>query len=130
MDYAYIKDNMKIRDNYPIYINPDFNEVVEMARLGWDTMRIMQSQEYLVIGSGYGNTHNSLMQAAKALLKPREYHQLDPLIMYHEDGVVWFNCEDVSGNAKTPLRKMARELTLEQMTTIRELIKESGLTWQ
>lgn len=58
---------MKLREEYPIYLNPTDEELIELAQSGWDTLRVMESDDCLVIGSGFGNTHETLVQYYKKM---------------------------------------------------------------
>lgn len=55
---------MKINDPnwYPAYLNPTFDELIELAKSGWDTCRILWNEDNkdFIIASGYGNTHDSV----------------------------------------------------------------------
>lgn len=44
--------------DYPIYINPLFDELVELGFTKWDTVRICVDREDIGLASGHGNTYN------------------------------------------------------------------------
>ncbi len=60
-------------DWYPCYLNPSFDEILELAKSGWDTCRILADQPHgsvvdstpgdIVIASGMGWTHSAQMDA-------------------------------------------------------------------
>ena len=47
--------------DYPIFINPDFKEILELCTQNWDTIRICVQDDTIAIASGFGNTHNSVI---------------------------------------------------------------------
>lgn len=121
---------MIIREDYPIYVNPDFDEIKQIAERGWDTLRIMASDEYFIIGSGYGNTHSSLVVFAKNLLKKREMFHLLAYIMFHEGGRCYFNMDgktDQKDDESMPASKALGYFCKWQQETIRDIIRESDL---
>lgn len=51
----------------PIFLNPSIDEIKELVDETLDTVRICDEEENdrLALASGYGNTHDSVMKAAK-----------------------------------------------------------------
>lgn len=85
--------------DYPIFINPDFAEIAELAKSGWDTVRICVDNENIGVASGYGNTHQSVIDMMRVKLDDRRLLP-ESYILFKEDGDFWFNCEDMSGERK------------------------------
>jgi hypothetical protein len=103
--------NYRGKDWPPIYFDPEFDEMLELTK-SFDTLRIGLVKEklgvFLVIASGYGNTHSTLSKALGEMnprLKPNregeKYAGLDGCaILYEEDGRHWFNMADLGGGEK------------------------------
>ena len=52
--------------SYPIYLDPSLEELVEIANGPClDTLRIQDSTNHFAIASGYGNTHDNILTAAR-----------------------------------------------------------------
>jgi hypothetical protein len=139
---------MKLREDYPIYLNPTDKELIELAESNWDSLRVLESSDTLVIASGYGNTHESLAQFYKKHAgrgKTRERwnfrtqsnetlyvcHNLpnwDPFIFFHDHTKLMLcNLGDVSGPERaTPSvwRSYFPDSRIEQFRLIAEF---SGL---
>jgi len=96
--------------SYPIFIDPDFNELMELAKSGWDTVRIClnQNDDFIAMASGHGNTHQSVIDAVKNVKGLRRWHP-ETYILFKEQGDFWFNLEDVSGERKAHYRKVVKE---------------------
>jgi len=71
--------------DYPIYINPDFGEIVELAKTKPDTLRIIEGydNQNIAIASGYGNTHDSVVKGARVKLENKRWSGFD-YILYRE----------------------------------------------
>ena len=122
---------MKLCKDYPIYVNPTFDEIVEMAHSHWDTMRILVTNDILdrnrhdfAIGSGYGNTHHSLVLGYRKY-RGKKHFSSDTYILYHENGRVYMNLEDVGRSARASFS--AWPLDQEHLALLRDLVRESGL---
>lgn len=127
---------MKIEENYPVYHDPTFEECVELAKSHWDTLRIMtykhrdnQEVEHLVVGSGYGNTHFSLIVATRKHINGgrREMWDVDTYILYRKGPRAYFNLEDVSGHDCAGFCEWAQYFISEHINVLRDIIRESGL---
>lgn len=104
---------MRIREDYPIYLDPSDEELIQLAESGWDTLRVMEGPEVFAIGSGFGNTHDSIIyyyamskgfKREKALYGYKwggRWPDWDPFIFFHErSGIMLCNLEDVSGSRR------------------------------
>lgn len=113
--------------SYPIFINPEIPEVVELAKSGWDTVRICVEEEVLAIASGYGNTHQSVIEAVSALLKPKKRFFPETYILFREEGDFWFNLEDVSGQRKAHYFSVIKQyFNPDHAAILRDLVQMSG----
>lgn len=125
---------MKLTTNYPIYCNPTFDEIVELASGRWDTCRILVAHTYngpidLFIASGFGNTHSSMIQHLRVYYNTRHVFS-DAFILYYCAKTALFNTSDMSGgkdNAKA-LPAIRKYFTPEHQTMLLDLIQESELT--
>ncbi len=123
---------MKINDPqwYPSYLNPSFDELLELAASKWDTCRILINplNDDFIIGSGYGNTHASIVERYRIHLGRKRAPQTDTFIMYHEGGVVLFNMEDMAnGHLKTRWTEACVMFSDTHCEILKDLIRESGL---
>lgn len=83
--------------DYPVLINPTDYEVAAFSdKEKWDTLRICVSGENIAIGSGHGNTHDSITKLA-------QMRYPDTYILFRVDGRFYFNMEDTGGKRKTSL---------------------------
>lgn len=122
---------MKIRDDYPIYVNPDFEEILELAESKWDTCRIMESEEYLCIASGYGNTHNSIVTYTRQLLKKKEMFSLCSFILFHEQGICYVNGDGhlpYKDDRRVRLQSALKYFSANSIPMLKDLARESGLS--
>lgn len=81
---------------FPIWINPDFDEMKEIAALKWDTLRVLETDDGkcdLIIADGYGHTHSSTVQMYAAMLKLRRYliPTMSDVIIHHIRGQAYMN---------------------------------------
>jgi len=98
---------MKLINNYPIYLAPTLSDIEELGKDHWDTLRILVVNEIkskvcpypetLVIASGYGNTHNNLIQVARTFYATLGYRHIfsDDYIAFHVLKVAYFNVDSV-----------------------------------
>lgn len=118
---------MKLREDCPIYLNPDFNEICEIAKRGWDTIRICVSESNnLLLASGYGNTHNTISTYYKQTSLEAKREFLDCFILYKESGTAYFNTEDIRGGNEKD-RRWQRFFDNSHAEIIKDLILESDL---
>lgn len=80
---------MKLREDYPIYLNPTDSELIELAESHWDTLRVMECDKVFVISSSYGNTHETLVQFYKKHVG--KIPSWNPYIFFFENGVLLCN---------------------------------------
>ena len=119
---------MKLTDSYPIYLNPNFNELLELAQAGWDTIRICVEPDAndILLASGYGNTHTCIARQYKAI---NRRGLLDGFILYKEANIAYFNTEDIrGGRAKHRSPGWEQYFSQEHEEIIKDLIRESNLT--
>jgi hypothetical protein len=111
----------------PIFLNPSFDEILELAQNRWDTIRILASKKDLVLASGYGNTHSSMMFCLKKHYG-RQVLYYESFILYHNHQKAYFNLEDLSGNEEAGYIVWREYFSQEQVEILRDLIRESGLS--
>ncbi len=111
----------------PIFVNPTFDEILILAANRWGTIRILSSETELILASGYGNTHSSMITRLR-LHRNRRQLDYDSYILYHEHNTAYFNLEDVSGNDRASFRIWKKYFTEDQVALLRDLIRESELT--
>ena len=119
---------MKLADNYPIYLNPNFNEILELAQAGWDTIRICVESDTgdILLASGYGNTHTSIARRYKII---NRRGLLDSFLLYKEGNIAYFNTEDMrGGREKHRSPGWEKYFSQEHEEAIKDLIRESNLT--
>lgn len=127
--------SMKLREEYPIYLDPDFAEVLEICKVGWDTLRVgtftipysqTLENEHLVIASGYGNIHTTLAHAIRDHFRNKRI-MMDPYILHHRGGIAYFNLEDVGGSQYARYEKWSGFFRQEHVEIFKDIIRESGL---
>lgn len=139
---------MKIRDDYPIYLNPTNAELLELAESQWDSLRVMECDDTLVIASGYGNTHETLVQyykkhmgGGKTKKRWNSYTQSEeevyvcrcipdwnPFIFFHDrTGIMLCNLGDVSGPDRALPSRWRKEFSVERVKQFRQIAELSGL---
>lgn len=141
---------MRINDPqwYPCYLNPTFDEIVELAKSGWDTCRILVVSSYdverglpndFIIASGFGNTHGSVQTRYYIHLGAKRIEvngrtrwrskanlpHLDPSILHHSNGIAYMNCEDIGGGQYDRIDKWPLDDT--HLEILKDLIRESEL---
>ena len=127
---------MKIRHDYPIYLNPTWEELEELAKSGWDTVRIAVDGQNLILGSGHGNTHHSLAHfyGVHKGITPRERTgsvcaSLDScLILYYRGKQAYFNNDDDGGTDRARLTALRNCLSEQHYQMLTDLIQLSELT--
>lgn len=107
--------------DYPIYINPSTKDMFELAATGFDTVRICVEDELLAVASGYGNTHQSVIDAVRQSLKIKRWHP-ETYILFKENNQYWFNLEDISGDRKVFWRDVKSYFSDEHWNLISDLI--------
>ncbi len=111
------------------YINPDFNEILELVASRWDTCRILihEKTNEMVIGSGYGNDHNSL-SIRYWEYKGKRRQVLDPFILFRTfNGEALMNLEDISGSRNARYDEWSKHFGELHLDMLKDLIRESGL---
>jgi hypothetical protein len=84
--------------SYPIYLNPTFEEIVELAAQSIDTLRIMEDGDHLAVASGYGNTHDSVQRAARKHW-PR-FFPIDHILVRVPGGWKWTNLHNTEHSSE------------------------------
>jgi len=112
-------------DWYFIYLNPTFEEVQKLAESMWDTCRIIKHEDDIVIASGLGNTHESMLKAYRTHTQnlramPEAY------ILYHRGGIAFFNLEDLGGSRAARAARWERFFCDLHIKMLKDLIRESG----
>jgi hypothetical protein len=69
--------------SYPIYIDPTFDEIVELAKSQPDTLRVLEDEHVTALASGYGNTHDSVCKAVRLHLGNKRWLGVD-YILFNE----------------------------------------------
>jgi hypothetical protein len=121
--------------SYPAYLDPTFDEMVHLADSRWDTLRVLEWEEGILIASGYGNTHETLVYKWRSHYNiTRKYGGLpcwDPLIFFHDnrhDGPMLANMEDISGPRRAMPRQWMAMLHDRNVPFLVEIARLSGLT--
>lgn len=114
--------------HFPIYLQPTFDELCELAKSNWDTCRVLVTDEgELVIASGYGNTHTSMWQALRAY-KKNKYVHVESYIIYKEFGTLYMNLEDMGGRRAARLEQWQNYFVKqEHVDMLKDLARESSL---
>lgn len=81
--------------DYPILIDPTDAEVMQVSEK-WDTLRICVEGELIAIASGFGNTHQSIIDMVKNVKGLKRFHP-STYILFHILPSFYFNLEDVGG---------------------------------
>lgn len=112
---------------YPCYLNPTFDEIIELSKSGWDTCRILinDDNDDIIIASGLGNTHSSIVERYHIHLGKKRAPQTSPFIMHRSEGIVYMNQEDIGGSQYDRIDKWLIEG--KNLDILRDLIRESGL---
>ena len=138
---------MKLRSDYPIYLNPTDAELIELGESRWDTLRVLSGPDVLVIASGYGNTHETLVQRYKRhsgggktskRYDPRYQQEMDIYVgpcldwesyifFYDHRKVMLCNLGDVSGPEAASPSRWRREFDAERVRQFRLVAEASGL---
>lgn len=130
---------MKInnKDWMPCYLDPDFNELQELADSHWDTIRILTIDEprltgtlheCIVMASGYGNTHETLARNIRNSFGLKRTPFCYDFILYKSCGKPYFN--DLStGNDEMEVEEMLRSFTTKQQQILVDLIALSDLRY-
>lgn len=110
---------------FPMYLNPNFDEILELANSGWDTCRILHNQDNndLVIASGYGNTHSSMVERYKIHLNKKRAPYCDSYILWKRGNRAIMNVE---GECEKPWPIDVLGSRNEDM--IKDLVRESNLS--
>lgn len=107
--------------DYPILIDPTDDEVMQFTEK-WDTLRICTEGDVIAIGSGYGNTHQSIIDMVKRVKQLRRWHP-STYILYHCLPTFYFNLEDVGGPRESRVERVLREdFTERHRQIIQDLI--------
>jgi hypothetical protein len=140
-----------LREDHPIYLNPSDKELITLAESGWDSLRVMENDETLIIGSGYGNTHETLVQfykkyagggKTKERWDPRGQRMekvfvcpawrlpsFDPLILFYDARkILLCNLTDVGGSEFALPREWKKVISNERIRQFTLIAECSGLT--
>jgi hypothetical protein len=111
----------------PVYIDPDFDELMQLAKSGWDTIRLMIADDHIFLASGYGNCHETIARSVRAKLG-RRADAGTPAILFHQGGKAFINFCDFSGPEKVAYEKWHKFLNKNEIDMLRDLVRESGLS--
>lgn len=109
-----------------VYLNPEFDELMELVSERWDTVRILLAHDdsWIALASGYGHTHSSITNAIR---DGRKFRAGCPFILYHESQWCFFNCCDAGGGERVEAYKAVVEYFNEpHRGLLKDLIRESG----
>lgn len=97
---------MKVKaDRFPIYVNPDWNETIEITKAQPDNLRVIDNDQYFAVASGYGNNHTTIMRTA------RKYVRFGTALIFYKECGEWFlNMIDVEIEGMDNERLTMREL--------------------
>lgn len=109
---------ININSDFPIYLNPTFEELIELNTRGWDTLRILMNEDQFVVGSGYGNTHASLATALRTHLQVRRAPAMDAYIMHYVHSEYYL---DADGFEKVKLHRALRTVPAIWRQTINDI---------
>ena len=125
---------MRLREDYPIYLNPTDTELVELASTEWDTLRVVECEGTFLVASGFGNTHETLVQYYKrkngeGKTKIRNLPDWSSFIFFHDrTGIMLCNLEDVGGSDKATPSRWRRRFGAERLRQLRLIAEHSGLS--
>jgi hypothetical protein len=113
-----------ILEQYPILINPDDFEIIEWSKCqNWDTLRICCSENWIGIASGFGNTHDQVIKAAKKV-GIRDYLSCLDYILYKSGYEFYWNFDVINGKKAIYFKDGLKELfNNRQIEIIKELVK-------
>jgi hypothetical protein len=117
----------KITKDYPIYIDPSFEEICELATSNWDTCRILTCDDLddvLIIGSGYGNTHQSLVVAGKAYFNVKRFYTSNDKILFHKNEIAFIS--EAGEEDRFRYERWKQDFTSRVVQQLKDLIRESG----
>lgn len=106
---------------YPIYLNPDFEDILKLAEHQWDTLRILFSEDVLIIGSGHGNTHETLARAYRNHLKARRTPYLEAAIIHFSGHKFYL---DIDGDDHVLFEKRIVDMPDKWQPILRDAIRE------
>jgi hypothetical protein len=120
---------VKLCEDSHIYLNPTFNELTELSNRSWDSIRIcVTEKDDILMASGYGNTHSSIIKQYRKLEGVNKYESLVCFILYKEAGVAYFNTEDiVGGRLKHRSPGWEKYFSDNHVDMIKDIIRESDL---
>jgi len=75
----------------PVFLNPTFDELKELAKTNPDTLRIVEEDGQVAIASGYGNTHDSVIKVAQSVWG-RRWFGIDYILFRHFHSWFWNGC--------------------------------------
>lgn len=112
-------ERMKIADT--IYLNPTYEECAELSRSCWDTIRVCEDEVSLALASGFGHTHQCVINAMRKHLNNKRWHP-SSFILYHSHGAFGWNLEDVSGKRFATFEEGLRLFEPQHRIMLKDLI--------
>lgn len=109
--------------DYPIFIDPTFPEILTLCKERWDTLRLCVDDDIFAVASGYGNTHQSIIDIVKRAEGLRRWHP-ETYIIFRDQGF-FFNLEDVNGGRRVPWEQCKGYFHPEHWDVITEIINQS-----
>jgi hypothetical protein len=89
----------------PVFMDPTFDEIVELAKSHPDTLRICDGGYdeggHVALASGLGNTHDSVLKVARPVWG--RYWSGADHILYKGDTLWWWNMEHINGRKAVSL---------------------------
>jgi hypothetical protein len=108
-----------------IYVNPDPEEIEELSKEMWDTVRITIFGKDIIVGSGFGHTHDTLIKAYRKLY-PKSKFLEETWILYFRGTQAMM--DDTYGIQAATYSKWHNSFIADHEAIIKDIIRERGLT--
>lgn len=117
-----------VNSEFPIYVNPTFEEVAELSKHTWDTLRILRVNDDLVVADGFGASHYDLIISLEPSPKKRRRLDVKDFILYRRNGLAVMHVygQDLMVRAVTQ-GWWRTYFTADQIEVLKDLIREAGL---
>lgn len=113
-----------------VYLDPTDDELVELSKTRWDTIRILEGKDFVAIANGFGHTHTTIARALMNLDKRGKKPYTVPLILFHERGIAYMNLMDIGQGEQVKFWDAMGYLEDHTCKVLRELITLSRLRMQ
>lgn len=116
-------------NGYPVYLDISPQDIQDITAQSWDTLRVLVISDTLelVVATGYGNTHSTMVRHLTAHKKMRRIQTDDSIIYFEREKIAYANDTCFGQGEKIPVSKWDILYESQHIDILKLLCIERGL---